>query len=106
MTQERGNNDAAATTTAERSPAAPAETPAFTEEGHAARLLENYNYDLVQELGELLQGAWRIDEYLKDSGGKCDNCGRIWHDVRKQKELLIEKVRQELVQHAKDGKFV
>jgi hypothetical protein len=79
---------------------------AFSEPGHRARLLENYNYDLVQELGELLQGVWRIDEYLKDAGGKCDDCGKIWQDVRKQKEYLIEKVRQELVNHAKGGTFV
>ena len=79
---------------------------AFSEPGHRARLLENYNYDLVQELGELLQGVWRIDEYLKDAGGKCDDCGKIWQDVRKQKEYLIEKVRQELVNHAKNGRFI
>jgi hypothetical protein len=79
---------------------------AFSEEGHRARLLQNYNYDLVQELGELLTGVWRIDEYLKDAGGKCDNCGRIWQDVRKQKEVLVEKIRQEIVNHAKGGQFV
>ena len=41
---------------------------------------------------------WRVDSYLKDAGGQCDNCGRIWQDVRKQKELLIEKNRQ-LLEH-------
>lgn len=71
-----------------------------------ARLIENYNYDLVQELAQLLKGVWRIDEYLKDAGGRCDNCGSIWNDVRKQNELLIEKIRQEIVNHAKDGRFV
>ena len=49
---------------------------------------------------------WRVDSYLKDAGGQCDNCGRIWQDVRKQKELLIEKIRQEITNHAKDGRFV
>jgi hypothetical protein len=71
-----------------------------------ARLIENYNYDLVQELAQLLKGVWRIDEYLKDAGGRCDACGSIWNDVRKQNELLIEKIRQEIVNHAKDGRFV
>lgn len=79
---------------------------AFSEPGHRARLVENYNYDLMQELTELLQGVWRIDTYLKDAGGKCDDCGKIWQDVRKQKEYLIEKLRQEIVNHAKNGQFV
>jgi hypothetical protein len=71
-----------------------------------ARLIENYNYDLVQELTQLLKGVWRIDQYLKDSGGRCDDCGKIWTDVRKQNELLVEKLRQEIVNHAKNGRFV
>jgi hypothetical protein len=79
---------------------------AYSEPGHRARLLSNYNYDLVQELGELLTGVWRIDEYLKDAGGQCDTCGKIWQDVRKQKEFLVEKIRQEITNHAKDGRFI
>lgn len=79
---------------------------AFREDSHSARLLENYNYDLVAELGQLLKGVWRTDEYLKDAGGKCDRCGAIWQDVRKQKELLIEKIRQEIANHVKSGQFI
>jgi len=75
-------------------------------EASRARLIENYNYDLAQELTQLLKGVWRIDQYLKDAGGRCDDCGKIWTDVRKQNELLIEKIRQEIVNHAKDGRFV
>jgi len=86
--------------------AAGSDSGAFTEEGHRARLMQNYNYDLMEELTNLLQGAWRIDAYLKDSGGKCDSCGQLWQDVRKQQEYLIEKIRQEIVSHAKDGRFV
>ncbi|MBI2912452.1 MAG: hypothetical protein HYY03_00865 [Chloroflexi bacterium] len=82
----------------------PANAP-FTEPGHRARLLQNYNYDLVEELSELLSGVWRIDAYLRDAGGLCDECGRVWQDVRKQKAFLIEKIRQEIVNHAKDGRF-
>jgi hypothetical protein len=101
-----GNSERGAAVAQRESSSAPEQQTAFSEPGHRARLLENYNYDLVQELGELLQGVWRVDEYLKDSGGKCDDCGKIWQDVRKQKEYLIEKIRQELVNHAKDGRFV
>ena len=36
--------------------------PEFSEPGHRARLLSNNSYNLVQELGEVLQGAWRIDQ--------------------------------------------
>jgi hypothetical protein len=85
---------------------APPQGGAYSEPGHQARLLSNYNYNLMEELSELLQGAWRIDRYLKDAGGHCDECGKIWQDVQKQKELLIEKIRQEIVRHAKDGRFV
>jgi len=77
----------------------------FGEPGHRARMLENYNYNLMEELTNLLQSSWRMDTYLKDAGGKCDGCGKLWQDVRKQQELLIEKVRQELVDHAKSGIF-
>jgi hypothetical protein len=81
-------------------------TGAYSEEGHRGRMLSNHNYDLIQELGELLTGLWRTDDYLRDAGGQCDDCGKIWQDVRKQKELLIEKLRQEITNHAKDGRFI
>jgi hypothetical protein len=90
--------------TAERT--APDGVQAFAEPGRRARLLVNYNYDLAAELTQLLKGVWRMDQYSKDAGGKCDGCGKIWQDVRKQNELLIEKIRQEIVNHAKDGRFV
>jgi hypothetical protein len=78
----------------------------FTEPGHRARLLSNLNYDLITELSELLTGVWRIDQYLKDSGqDNCQSCGTMWQDLRKQKEILVEKLRQEIVLHAKDGRF-
>ena len=79
---------------------------AHGEAGHQGRLLDNYNYDLMQELTQLLKGVWRIDQYLKDAGGKCDSCGVIWQDLRKQQELIIEKLRQEIVNHAKSGQFI
>ncbi len=78
----------------------------FTEPGHRARLLSNSNYDLITELSELLTGVWRLDEYLKDAGDDgCDACGKLWQDIRKQKEILVEKLRQEIVNHAKSGTF-
>lgn len=83
-----------------------AKAGAFSEPGHRARLISNFNYNLVQELSELLSGAWRIDAYLKDAAGHCEECARIWQDVRKQKEFLIEKIRQEIAIHAKDGRFI
>jgi hypothetical protein len=89
-------------------PDRPAESePApYTEPGHRGRTLSNHNYDLVQELSELLTGLWRVDRYLQDVGDQCNDCGKMWQDVRKQKELLIEKIRQEVVNHAKQGRFI
>jgi hypothetical protein len=78
----------------------------FREPGHRARVVSNNSYNLAMELSELLTGVWRIDQYLKDSGEVgCDPCGQMWQDIRKQKEILIEKVREELVRHAKEGTF-
>ena len=37
---------------------------------------------------------------------KCQSnvpCGKIWQDVRKHKELLIEKIRHEITNHVKGG---
>jgi hypothetical protein len=79
---------------------------AFQEAGHRGRMLSNNSYNLVTELSELLTGLWRVDEYLKDAGhAGCQDCGQLWQDVRKQKEILIEKIRQEVVEHAKAGTF-
>jgi hypothetical protein len=100
MADDQRANARAGTPVAERG------SEAFAEPGHRARLIENHNYDLVEELGQLLKGVWRMDEYLKDAGGKCDACGKIWQDVRKQNEFLVEKIRQEIVNHAKAGTFV
>jgi hypothetical protein len=98
---ERSNERPAATAVAQ-----PDRPPGAYGPGARARAMENYNYNLIEELTQLLKGVWRTDEYLKDSGGRCDECGKIWTDLRKQNELLIEKLRQEIVRHAKDGRFV
>jgi len=55
-------------------------------------MVRNYNYDLVTELSEMLTGLWRIDQYMKDAGeGGCQECGMLWQDIRKNKEILAEK---------------
>ena len=78
----------------------------FSEPGHRGRILSNTSYNLTRELSELLAGTWRIDQYLKDAGADdCKDCGRLWQDIRKQNEILIEKLRQEIVAHAKNGTF-
>jgi hypothetical protein len=84
-------------------PQAGRETQEFQEEGHRGRTLSNNSYNLAREMSELLAGIWRMGQYLKDSD--CQECGRMWQDVRKQNEILVEKIRQEIVKHAKDGTF-
>ena len=77
-----------------------------SEPGHRPRLPSNNSYNLIRELSELLAGTWRIDGYLRDAGADdCQDCGKLWQDVRKQNEILIEKLRQEIVAHAKNGTF-
>lgn len=79
---------------------------AFQEPGHRGRMLSNNSYNLITELSELLTGLWRIDQYMKDASEPgCQDCGELWQDIRKQKEILIEKLRQEVVEHAKAGTF-
>jgi hypothetical protein len=79
----------------------------FTEPGHRGRMLSNNSYNLALELTELLKGLWRVDQYMKDAGeAGCQNCGILWQDIRKQNEILIEKLRQEVVDHAKSGNFI
>lgn len=99
-----GSADTAGST-AERRAGEGAEQP-FAEPGHRARMLSNNSYNLIRELSELLAGTWRIDGYLKDAGqDDCQYCGRLWQDIRKQDEILVEKLRQEIVNHAKSGTF-
>jgi len=78
-----------------------------SEPGHRARLLSNNNYDLAAELTEILTGLWRIDQYIRDAAdGNCQECGILWQDIRKQKEILAEKLREEIARHVKSGVFV
>ena len=65
--------------------------------------MKNYNHDLIHQLSEMLDSAWRFKEYAKNAKGNCADCHKMWQDIKKGCEDKIEKIKRELVLHAKKG---
>ncbi len=62
-------------------------------------MINNHIHNLLHQLSEIEDSLWRMDQYVKDSRGYCDNCQKIWPDIRKKYEELEKMVMRELQHH-------
>ena len=68
--------------------------------------MRNFNHDLVQQLSELLDGIWRIDEYstnAKNDG--CDRCMALWKDMKGRLTDETKLLRDEITKHVEEKTF-
>ena len=67
-------------------------------------MLKNYNHDLVQQLSEISDSLWRIEEYKKNAEG-CESCRNLWERIEKDYERHVEELKNEIAKHVKEGRF-
>lgn len=68
--------------------------------------MKNHNYNLVTELSEQLRGLWRFEQYIKDAQDSgCQECARIWQELKDDKTNLVERLRKEVENHVRAGSF-
>lgn len=67
-------------------------------------MLKNINHDLVQQLSEISDSAWRMDSYKK-SAKQCPSCLRLWGALRKDYHRHIALIAAEIKKHCKDNHF-
>jgi len=57
-------------------------------------MLDNYVYDLINQLVQESQSLWRIKrEYITDAG-QCEECKEFWEKLAKDKEKHIEELEK------------
>ncbi|MDD3752369.1 MAG: hypothetical protein PHS16_00240 [Candidatus Colwellbacteria bacterium] len=67
-------------------------------------MLKNYNHDLIQQLSEISDSLWRIEDYIKNSEG-CDSCANMWREMKEDYEKHVEMLKGEIAKHVKEDKF-
>jgi hypothetical protein len=70
-----------------------------------AKVLENTNHDLIQQLSEKLDSHWRYEEYIKNAQDHCESCAKIWQNFMQKEEAMINELRQEIERHVQEGTF-
>ncbi|MBI4193155.1 MAG: hypothetical protein HY536_00830 [Candidatus Colwellbacteria bacterium] len=67
-------------------------------------MLKDHNHDLVQQLSEISDSVWRIEEYLKASA-ECEACRALWERLRADYEAHVVLLRDEIAKHAREDRF-
>ncbi len=65
-------------------------------------MLNNINYDMVEEIAELSKSIARMDTYIKDSRS-CSECTQLWNDMKKRQESELQMVYSEFEKHVRKG---
>ncbi|MBI2036774.1 MAG: hypothetical protein HYT14_00215 [Candidatus Liptonbacteria bacterium] len=67
-------------------------------------MLKNWNHDLVQQLSEISDSAWRMDQYLATSKD-CAHCEGLWQKLKADYESHVELLAGEISRHCGEGRF-
>ncbi len=66
--------------------------------------MKNHNHDLIQQLSEDLDSLWRYKDYVK-SAKSCKNCLALWKRCQEFDAQKVKLIREEIINHVKEGKF-
>lgn len=67
-------------------------------------MLQDWNHDLVQQLSEISDSVWRMDQYKKASKG-CDHCTKIWNKMHTDYEAHVKMLAGEIKRHVQEDRF-
>ncbi|HEY4496996.1 MAG TPA: hypothetical protein VI432_02510 [Candidatus Paceibacterota bacterium] len=67
-------------------------------------MLKDWNHDLIQQLSEISDSLWRMEDYKKVSKG-CEHCSMLWDKLEKDYEAHIKMLTGEITRHVKEERF-
>jgi uncharacterized protein YeeX (DUF496 family) len=67
-------------------------------------MLKDHNHDLVQQLSEISDSLWRMEDYIKNSEG-CDSCSGMWKKMKEDYENHVDMLKAEINKHVKEERF-
>jgi len=67
-------------------------------------MLKNHNHDLIQQLSEISDSAWRMEVYIKSAKG-CEECTALWKKLKSDYESHVKLISNEIKRHVDQGKF-
>jgi len=67
-------------------------------------MLKNNNHDLVQQLSEISDSLWRMDEYMKNAK-ECKSCIKMWETVRDNLNKVSDMLVAEIGKHHQEKRF-
>ena len=66
--------------------------------------MKNHNHNLVQQLSETLDGAWRFSRYAKDAKA-CTSCKKLWNELEQDFKKHEKLLRAEIERHVRSKGF-
>ncbi len=67
-------------------------------------MLKNHNHDLVQQLSEVSDSLWRMEDYLKNAKG-CEHCTAMWNKSKERLEEVSKMLVDEIGRHYSEKRF-
>jgi len=69
--------------------------------------MNNYNHNLIHQLSESLDSAWRCARYyIRDAEeAGCGTCIELWKEFEMELNKLIDKIKAEMEKHIKEGRI-
>lgn len=69
-------------------------------------MLDNSNYNLMEEITQLSQSLARYDTYMHDAEQSgCSQCQSLWKDLRQRHEQDLDRLVQHLGEHFEHGEI-
>lgn len=65
--------------------------------------MSNLHHNLVQELSELMDSAWRYEHFYKKDAETCPRCQELWTKLEQRHNEDIEVLKEEIASHVKAG---
>ncbi len=67
-------------------------------------MLKDHNHDLVQQLSEISDSLWRLEQY-KRASKECDTCTGMWEKFEKDYDDHVKMLTDEIKRHVKEERF-
>jgi hypothetical protein len=67
-------------------------------------MMENFNYNLLEEITVRSKSIYRYETYIKEArAAKCFECTKVWRDMRRRQEEELDILLQHFKKHIDAG---
>lgn len=67
-------------------------------------MLKNHNHDLIQQLSEISDSSWRMEDYAK-AAAECEHCLGLWKKLKADYDEHIKLITEEIKRHVAENRF-